>query len=164
MVPTPAWSTPCSVARTATLNGLDLGSARFTNVSGLLTMPIFTWGRTKARNEVASSAQSEALLHYEDAIVRALEDVENALVALRDQRQRDENLQSAAAAADAALSHAQSLYDRGQIDLLPLLDAQRTRLNVRIDANDSSTQLLLSTVQLFKALGGGWEAFEPGAT
>ncbi len=45
-----------------------------------------------------------------------------------------------------------------------LLDAQRTRLNVRIDANDSSTQLLLSTVQLFKALGGGWEAFEPGAT
>ena len=148
----------------ATLNGLDLGSARFTNVSGLLTMPIFTWGRTKARNEVASSAQSEALLHYEDAIVRALEDVENALVALRDQRQRDENLQSAAAAADAALSHAQSLYDRGQIDLFPLLDAQRTRLTVRIDANDSSTQLLLSTVQLFKALGGGWEAFEPGAT
>ncbi len=45
-----------------------------------------------------------------------------------------------------------------------LLDAQRTRLNVRIDANDSGTQLLLSTVQLYKALGGGWEAFEPGAT
>ena len=60
--------------------------------------------------------------------------------------------------------HAQSLYDRGQIDLLPLLDAQRTRLTARTGANDSSTQLLLSTVQLFKALGGGWEAFEPEAT
>ena len=147
-----------------TVNELDLGSARFTNVSGLLTMPIFEWGRTGARNKIAGSAQSEALLRYEDTIVRALEDVENALVTLRDQRQRDTYLQSAAAAADAALGHAESLYNRGQIDLLPLLDVQRTRLAVRVSANDSSTQLLLSTVQLFKALGGGWEAFEPAPT
>ncbi len=124
-------------------------------------MPIFNWGRTRAINEVADSGQREALLRYEDAIVRALEDVENALVALRDERHRAEALQSAADSADAALARAQSLYDRGQIDLLPLLDAQRTRLTVRIGANDSSTQLLLANVQLFKALGGGWEAFEP---
>ena len=142
-------------------NGIDLGAARFTNASSLLTMPIFNWGRTRAINEVAESRQREALLSYEDAIVRALEDVENALVALRDERHRADALQSAADSADAALARAQSLYDRGQIDLLPLLDAQRTRLTVRIDANDSSTQLMLATVQLFKALGGGWEAFEP---
>ena len=142
-------------------NGIDLGAARFTNASALLTMPIFNWGRTRAINEVSESRQREALLSYEDAIVRALEDVENALVALRDERHRAEALQSAADSADAALARAQSLYDRGQIDLLPLLDAQRTRLTVRIDANDSSTQLLLDSVQLYKALGGGWEAFEP---
>jgi multidrug efflux system outer membrane protein len=46
---------------------------------------------------------------------------------------------------------------------LPLLDAQRTRLNVRVSANESNTQLLLATVDLFKALGGGWQAFEPAA-
>ena len=95
--------------------------------------------------------------------MRALEDVENALVALRDQRIRAEALQGAAASADAALGHAQSLYNRGQSDLLPLLIAQRTRLNVRVSANDSSTRLLLATVDLFKALGGGWQAFEPVA-
>ncbi len=148
----------------AELGAIDLGAARFTNASALLTMPIFNWGRTRAINEVADSGQREALLRYEDAIVRALEDVENALVALRDERHRAEALQSAADSADTALAHAQSLYDRGQIDLLPLLDAQRTRLTVRIGANDSSTQLLLATVQLFKALGGGWEAFETVAT
>lgn len=146
------------------MNGLDLGAARFTNVSSLLSMPIFNWGRTRAINEVAASRQREALLRYEDAIVRALEDVENALVALRDERHRAEALNSAADSAEAALARAQSLYDRGQIDLLPLLDAQRTRLSVRIGANDSSTQLLLAAVQLYKALGGGWEAFEPVAT
>ena len=146
------------------LGAIDVDSARFSNVAGLLTAPIFDWGRTRAINEIADSGQHEALIRYEDAIVRALEDVEDTLVALRDEHQRSDALDSAAASADAALGRAQSLYDRGQIDLLPLLDAQRTRLSVRVDANASSTELRLASVRLFKALGGGWEAFEPVAT
>ena len=143
------------------LNDFDLGSTRFSMVSGLITMPLFNWGRTGAINEIAEAGQTQALLSLEDGIVRALEDVENALVALRDERQRAELLQSAAASAESALGRAQSLYNRGQIDLLPLLDAQRTRLAVQISANDSNTQLLLDSVQLYKALGGGWQLFEP---
>ena len=131
------------------------------NVRSLLTMPIFNAGRTRPINEIAESEQSEALLRYEDGIVRALEDVENSLVALADERRRAEALQRAAASADSALGRAQSLYDRGQIDLLPLLDAQRTRLTVRLSANDSHTELLLDSVRLYKALGGGWQVFEP---
>jgi NodT family efflux transporter outer membrane factor (OMF) lipoprotein len=145
------------------LNGVALGPARFTNVAALLAMPIFNAGRTQALNDIAESGQREAVLRYEDAIARALEDVENTLVALADERQRAQALNSAAASATAALGHAQSLYDRGQIDLLPLLDAQRVRLAVRVGANDANTQLLLDSVQLYKALGGGWQAFEPGA-
>ncbi len=149
---------------TANVNGFDLGVTRFANASSVLTMPIFDWGRTRSINQIASSSQREALLRYEDAIVRALEDVENTVVALRDQRLRTDALQIAADSADSALGRAQSLYDRGQIDLLPLLDAQRTRLSVRISSNDSNTRLLLATVDLFKALGGGWQAFEHAAT
>ncbi|OHC26702.1 MAG: RND transporter [Pseudomonadales bacterium RIFCSPLOWO2_02_FULL_63_210] len=145
------------------LNGVDLGAARFTNVAGLLAMPIFNAGRTRAINKVAESGQREALLRAEDGIVRALEDVENALVSLAQERHRAESLQSASESAEAALGHAQSLYDRGQVDLLPLLDAQRARLAVRLSANDSSTQLLLDSVQLYKALGGGWQVFEEPA-
>lgn len=145
------------------LNNLNLGAANFSLVAGLLTMPVFNAGRTRAINDIAESAQSEALIRYEDGIVRALEDVENALVALEDERQRAEALQSAVTAAEAALGRAQSLYNRGQIDLLPLLDAQRQRLAVQVSANDNNTQLLLNSVQLYKALGGGWQVFEPGA-
>ena len=145
------------------VNGLALGAARFSNVAALLAMPIFNAGRTQAINDIAESVQGEAVLRYEDAIVRALEDVENALVALDDQRHRARLMQSAAASADAALGHAQSLYDRGQTDFLPLLDAQRVRLVVRVSANEAHTQLLLDSVQLYKALGGGWQAFEPVA-
>ncbi|MDN8613651.1 efflux transporter outer membrane subunit [Variovorax ginsengisoli] len=145
------------------LNGIGLGAARYTNVAALLAMPIFNAGRTKALNEIAESGQREALLRAEDGMVRALEDVENALVALSSERQRSQSLQSAAASAESALGRAQSLYDRGQIDLLPLLDAQRSRLAVSLSANDSNTQLLLDSVQLYKALGGGWQVFEPAA-
>ena len=143
------------------VNGMALGAARFTNVAALIAMPIFNAGRTQAVNDIAESGQKEALLRYEDAIVRALEDVENTLVALEQERQRAQLLQSAAGSAEAALGRAQSLYGRGQIDLLPLLDAQRARLSVRVGANDANTQLLLDSVQLYKALGGGWEVFEP---
>ena len=143
------------------LNAFDLGTARFSLVSGLLSMPVFNAGRTQAINDVAESSQAEAMLRYEDGIVRALEDVENALVALRDERQRASDLQTAAAAAQAALGRARSLYERGQIDLLPLLDAQRARLATQVGANDSQTLLRLNSVRLYKALGGGWQAFEP---
>ena len=64
------------------VNGMALGAARFTNVAALIAMPIFNAGRTQAINDIAESGQKEALLRYEDAIVRALEDVENTLVAL----------------------------------------------------------------------------------
>src|SRR5581483_10575372 len=146
---------------TVDANAMALGPARFSNAAALLAMPVFNAGRTRAINDIARSGQSEAVLHYEDAIVRALEDVENALTSLQDERERAQLLQSAAQSADAAYGRAQSLYSRGQIDLLPLLDAERTRLAVRVSANDSNTQLLLDSVQLYKALGGGWQVFEP---
>ncbi len=145
------------------LNSLGLGSARYTNVAALIAMPIFNAGRTRAIEEAADAGQREALLRAEDGMVRALEDVENALVTLAAERQRARSLQAAAGAAESALGRARSLYDRGQIDLLPLLDAQRARLAVSLAANDSQTRLLLDSVQLYKALGGGWQPADQGA-
>ena len=102
------------------------------------------------------------MLDLEDGIVRALEDVENSLVALRDERQRAEILQSAprhpprprSAARNRSTTAARSISCRCSI-------AQRARLRCASSANDSHTQLLLDSVQLYKALGGGWQAFEP---
>lgn len=148
---------------TMDLNGQAIGATQYTNAAAMLAMPIFNAGRTRAINDIAEAGQREAVLRYEDAIVRALEDVENTLVAFGNERSRAQTLNIAATSADSAFSRAQSLYNRGQIDLLPLLDAQRTRLSVRVSSNDSDTQLLLASVQLYKALGGGWQAFEPVA-
>src|SRR5512139_4174398 len=82
------------------MNDFDLVATRFSLVSGLIAMPLFNWGRTQAINEIAEAGQTQALLRYEEGIVRALEDVENALVALRDERHRAELLHSSAASAE----------------------------------------------------------------
>ena len=142
------------------INGMSLGAARFTNAAALLAMPIFNAGRTQSINDIAESGQKEAVLRYESAMVSALEDVENSLVTLGSERRRAQSLHASADAAVKALGHARSLYQRGQIDLLPLLDAQRAELAARLGANDSDTQLLLDSVRLYKALGGGWQVFE----
>jgi NodT family efflux transporter outer membrane factor (OMF) lipoprotein len=142
------------------INGAAMGPARFTNAAALLAMPVFNAGRTQAINDMAESAQKEAAIRYESAMVSALEDVENALVTIGSERERAQSLHASANAAVAALGHARSLYKRGQIDLLPLLDAQRAELAARLGANDSDTQLLLDSVQLYKSLGGGWQVFE----
>ena len=161
-----SFSAPCSGAESVELNGYQpSGAARFTNVFGLLAMPIFNAGRTQAINEIAESGQSRS---------RCCATRTGSCARSRTSRTRwsrsgmngnaPRSLQTACSfGADAALGRAQSLYDRGQIDLLPLLDAQRTRLTVRVSANDSNTQLLLDSVQLYKALGGGWQVFEPGS-
>ena len=73
------------------LNEFDLGATRFTKVSGPASRCRSSTGAARgAINEIAEAGQREALLRAEDGIVRALEDVENALVALRDERQRSE--------------------------------------------------------------------------
>ena len=145
------------------VNGIALGPARFSNVAALLAMPIFNAGRTQAINDIAESVQREAVLRYEDAIARASRTSRTRSSRSTTNGTGHKLMQSAAVSADAALGHAQSLYDRGQTDFLPLLDAQRVRLVVRVSANEANTQLLLDSVQLYKALGGGWQAFEPVA-
>jgi outer membrane protein, multidrug efflux system len=142
------------------LNGSALGAARFTNAAALLAMPIFNAGRTQAVNDVAESAQTQSVIAYEDVIAKALEDVENSLVALHHEQQRAQSLRDAVESADSALTRARSLYARGQVDLLPLLDAQRAQLATQLGANDGNTQVLLDSVGLYKALGGGWQVFE----
>ena len=126
-------------------------------------MPIFNAGRTHAINEIAESGQREALLRSRTASCARSRTSRTRWSRCATSASAPKSLQTAAASAEAALGRAQSLYDRGQIDLLPLLDAQRARLAVRLSANDSSTQLLLDSVQLYKALGGGWQVFEPAA-
>jgi NodT family efflux transporter outer membrane factor (OMF) lipoprotein len=144
------------------LNGLDLSPARYSHIALAFTAPLFNAGRLRAAVERQSARERAATLLYERAVLGALQDVENSLVALAQERERSTLLAAAVANRREGLRHAQSLHREGQIDLLQLLDAQRALLAAELAATESHTQRALGAVQLVKALGGGWYA-EPTA-
>lgn len=143
-------------------NALDLGAARFANLGATFALPLFAGGRIEAGIAAASAREHEALAAYERTLLQALEDVESALVALREERARGNDLALTVTARERALQRARALYRAGQADLLVVLDVERGLLAGRLDQAAHRTELLLANVQLFRALGGGWQAAEPG--
>jgi len=137
---------------------LSLPASRYSNVAAAFVLPIFNAGRIQAGIDAQSARERESLLSYEQAILGAIEDVENSLAALAGERQRVDALTAAATERERAVAHASSLFREGQIDLLQLLDVQRARLATELTLAESKAQQAVDYVQLYKALGGGWQA------
>jgi len=132
-------------------------ASRYSNVAAAFVLPIFDAGRIQARIDAQSARERESLLSYEQVILGAIEDVENSLAALTGERQRVESLTLAAKERERAVIHALSSFREGQIDLLQLLDVQRAQLVADLALVESCTQRAIDYVQLYKALGGGWQ-------
>lgn len=142
------------------VNALDIGRARFTNAAGALALPLFEGGRIRAGIAASDASQREAVARYEQTLLRALEDVEASVTSYVNDSRRGESLQSAIDSRRSALLKAKSLYQAGEVDLLQVLDAERGLLSSRLDGAASQTARLTDVVQTYKALGGGWDAFE----
>ena len=143
------------------LNALDLSPVRYSTAALAFTMPLFDAGRLRAAVERQSAKERMATLQYEKAVLGAVKDVDDSLVALAHERDRVAALDATTHQRRTGLRHAESLYREGQIDLLQLLDAQRAVLAAELSAIDGQTQLALNTVQLATALGGGWQDTPP---
>lgn len=139
------------------INASELPTARFSNVALAFALPLFDGGRIRAGVEAQTAKQQEALLGWQQAVLTAVGEVEDSLLARAQEERRVAALAAAAAARRAALDHAQSLRREGQIDLLVLLDVQRAGLAAELALAESRTQQALNDIQLYKALGGGWE-------
>jgi len=150
--------------QTLTLNdALNLSASNYANVATAFVLPVFNAGRIQAGIDAQSARERESLLAYEQAILGAIEDVENSLVALAGERKRAKLLTTAQTQREQAHAHARSLFREGQIDLLQLLDVQRAQLATELDLAESNTQRAIGYVQLYKALGGGWQTLPPPA-
>lgn len=107
----------------------------------------------------ASEAQAdEARADYQRTVLRALEDVDNALVGFNQQRERVQHLVEQAEQSRRAAKLAGLRYDAGAADYLELLDAQRTQLSAEDQLAEAEAGINLQAIALYKALGGGWQA------
>jgi NodT family efflux transporter outer membrane factor (OMF) lipoprotein len=125
---------------------------------------IFSAGRTRANIRAQEARTDEALAVYKLTILTALEEVQNALVAYQNDQTRTRALASSVAANQRAVSLAQQLYQRGLADFLNVLQAQLSLFIAQDQLVRSYATVSTDVVQLYKALGGGWEEAPTGAT
>jgi outer membrane protein TolC len=120
-------------------------------------VPLFDGGALRAQVRAQEAALDQARLAYQSTVLVALKDVEDALVALRSDRERLLRLQSAAEAAGNAALLAQQRYASGLIDFQVVLDTQRTLLGTQDSVASTTASVGTDHVRLYKALGGGWQ-------
>ena len=117
----------------------------------------FDLGRVRARIRAADARTEAALAQYEQRVLLALEETENALVSFTRQQARRDLLQASAQASEKAQNLARQRYQFGVADFLTVLDAERTLLEAQDRLADSETLTATALVAVYKALGGGWE-------
>jgi NodT family efflux transporter outer membrane factor (OMF) lipoprotein len=147
-----------SVGLTAlTLAGLSGGAAVATQVLGSVSMPILDGGASKAQVRAQQAVLEQARAAYQNTMLTALKEVEDALITLRHDRERLVLLQQAATFADHAALLAQNRYSSGLIDFQTVLQTQRTLLDAQNSVASLQADLSSDHVRLIKAMGGGWQ-------
>jgi outer membrane protein, multidrug efflux system len=133
-------------------------ASRYWSVVPAVSLPLFTGGKTRAAIESKRAVYDENLAKYRSTFNNALEEVENALISCRAQRERHSILADSSAAYEDALKLANERYRMGLTNFLDVLDAEKSLYGVQISQSQSKAKLVTSLVSLNKALGGGWKA------
>ncbi len=126
-----------------------------------VTWAIFKAGAIRQNIEIQSALQEQYLTAYEAAVLSALEEVENALVAYAKEQQRRQSLSEATQAAQKAVELAQHKYQAGLTDFSNVLDTQRSLLSFQDQLAQSDGTVTSNLVSLYKVLGGGWTSMAP---
>lgn len=122
-----------------------------------LNLPIFDGGRLSSRLDQATAQQKQALAGYEGAVRMAFQEVNDALVNVRQNAEREALLDSSQASAKKALEISNNRYQSGYSAYIDVLDSQRVYNDAALAYIQSRQARLLASVELFKALGGGWQ-------
>ncbi|MEJ2516099.1 MAG: efflux transporter outer membrane subunit [Gammaproteobacteria bacterium] len=137
------------------------GGAGLWSLGPSIRWPVFSGGAISAGIEAAGARQEAAVAAYEQAVLAALEDAETALILYGEERQTADRLSVAAEAGAKAATIASGLHEQGLSDLLTVIDAERRQTEIDDQLARSETRVLVRLAALYKALGGGWEVFEP---
>ena len=122
-----------------------------------VTQPIFTAGRLRSNVRLAEAQRDSALVQYQKTIQTAFTEVSNALIAHQRVRESRVQQQALVGALEGRKHLAYARYIGGVDTQLNALDADRDLLQAQLDLRQIRLNELLSVVQLYKALGGGWQ-------
>lgn len=131
--------------------------SRIWSIGPSLSLPIFAGGRNRANYHKSQAAYEEAVARYRQQVLVAFGDVENSLSAIR--HLADEAAAQKRAVADSrrAVELATQRYRSGLVNYLEVVDTSRDEFSTERSNDQIAGQRLVATVQLIKALGGGWD-------
>jgi len=135
----------------------DSGSDTYTLAPGI-SWAIFDLGHVQARIGATNARKDGALLHYEQTVLKALEETEDSLVTHARARERLVHDEDAVRASNTAAGLARVRYENGASDFLAVLDAERNQLQSEDQLARSRTEAATSLIAVYKSLGGGWES------
>lgn len=145
------------------LSDLFSGPARIFSFAVDLLQPVFGGKRIGASVEIARAQEEQLLAQYRQAIASAFRDVQDALIAQRTARSVVEAEQGRIAALQSTLVLARLRYDNGIASQLEVLDAERNLLQAELDLAEAERSQRAAVVELFQALGGGWQLDDQAA-
>lgn len=121
---------------------------------------LFDGGAIRSQISVEDAVLEQAVLTYEQTVLRAIEEVETSMTTFIEQRIRLESVEKSAASAREAFQLAKGVYREGLIDFQDLLSVQMELLSAEAQVAEASGLASQNLVNLYKALGGGWELEE----
>jgi NodT family efflux transporter outer membrane factor (OMF) lipoprotein len=132
-------------------------ASRFASFGPAIELPIFQGGRLRATVRLQRLKAKEAAVIYAQTVLTALNQVEGALAAYSSDEARHGSLQTAVTASRNARQLARQRYQSGVASFIDVLDAERSEEQSELALADAQTAVSADLVQLFRALGGGWE-------
>ena len=139
------------------LGNLLTWAARYWNWSGTATQPIFNAGSLRANVRLAKAQQQQLLLTYQQTIQTAFREVSDSLIAYQKYREFRQHQQALTAAAQDAAHLSEIRYQGGVASYLEVLTNETTYFTAELNLARAELNERLSLVQVYNALGGGWE-------
>jgi len=124
---------------------------------GSLTQPLFEGGKLRGQLQLSQRQKEEMVINYQKTIAGAFRDVSNALVAVNKQRAAREQQEMLVAAAEDATHLARVRYQGGATSYLEVLTTDSNLFSAQLNLVTAEEGEALSLVQLYSALGGGWQ-------
>ena len=139
------------------LNNLFSHSQRIWNEAGSLTQPVFAGGALRSEVRLAEAQEQQMLLTYRQTIMNAFQQVSNSLVAYQKGREFREQQELLTTAAEDTDRLSKILYQHGGASYLQVLTSENNAFAAELNLAHAQLDERLALVQLYNALGGGWE-------
>lgn len=142
------------------LESIDLSSflkSPYGLINGALLTPIFAAGKNRAMLKAEKAVYEQECYRYEKSVLNAFKETKNAIVDFNKMKEVYDSRLKLERAAKSYVELAQLQYINGVINYLDVLDAQRGYFDAQIGLSNAIRDELIAVVQLYKALGGGWQ-------